>query len=78
MTTSYFARTTRRALARLHCYIAAMKTNAALLLTALAAAAFLSACEKQTIGTRIDDAMDNRPAEKLQDKVEDVRDAVKK
>ena len=36
-----------------------------------------AACPDQTIGTKIDDALDNRPAEKLQDKFEDAKDAVK-
>ena len=37
----------------------------------------MSAFRKETLGTKIDDAMDTRPAEKLQDKAEDLKDKVK-
>lgn len=37
----------------------------------------LAGCPDKTIGNNIDDALDNRPAEKLQDKVEDLKDDVK-
>lgn len=52
-----------------------MKTPLALAVAV--AVAGLTACPDKTIGGRIDDALDNRPAEKLQDKVEDAADAVK-
>ena len=48
------------------------------ILLALVVGAFsLAGCPDKTIGTKIDDALDNRPAEKLQDAVEDVADDVK-
>ena len=37
----------------------------------------LAACPEKTLGGHVDDALDNRPAEKVQDKMEDVSDAVK-
>lgn len=43
----------------------------------LALSTTLLACPDRTIGTKIDDALDNRPMEKLQDKTEDVADSVK-
>ena len=53
-----------------------MKNILALVLLALSSMG-LAACPDETIGGKIDDALDNRPAEKLQDKVEDVKDSVK-
>lgn len=56
------------------------KTIRALLITTLALTAVtaLFACRKETLGDKIDDATNSRPAEQLQDKAEDVRDAIKK
>ncbi len=53
------------------------RTLSLLVLTALAACSMV-ACEKQTLGNKIDDVTNQRPAEKLQDKVEDIGDAIKK
>jgi hypothetical protein len=35
----------------------------------------LTGCPDRTIGNKIDDALDNRPAEKVQDLKDDVKDA---
>lgn len=52
-------------------------TSRSLSLVAVLAASFsLAACEDKTLGNNIDDAMDNRPAEGLQDAVEDVKDDI--
>ena len=60
-------------------YGAAMNKKLMLVLAAslLAGTTAISACKKETIGGKIDDALDNRPAEKVQDKVEDMKDKVK-
>lgn len=52
-------------------------TLALLLVTASLGLTVLTGCPDKTIGNKLDDALDNRPAEKLQDKVEDVADKVK-
>ncbi len=38
---------------------------------------FTVSCKEKTVGDKVDDALDNRPAEKVQDKAEDVKDKVK-
>ena len=43
----------------------------------LASVFALAACPEPTIGGKIDDALNNRPAEKVQDKFEEAKDAVK-
>lgn len=53
------------------------RTLALLLVTACVGLTVLTGCPDKTIGNKLDDALDNRPAEKLQDKVEDVADKVK-
>lgn len=48
------------------------------LVLALAASMFACGCGcPDTLGGKIDDALDSRPAEKLQDKAEDIRDQIK-
>ncbi len=53
-----------------------MNNKAALVLLAVTSLGF-AACPKETVGGKIDDAMNNRPAEKLQDGAENVKDAIK-
>lgn len=53
-----------------------MNKTAAVLSVVVASLA-LAACPKETVGGKIDDALDNRPAEKVQDKLEDMKDSVK-
>ena len=48
-----------------------------LLLLAAAALAFNVSCKEKTLGDKVDDALDQRPAEKIQDAGENVKDAVK-
>ena len=57
-----------------------MKTLNSLLAIAatLTIASTLAGCPKETIGGKLDDALDNRPAEKVQDAAEDVRDDIKR
>lgn len=47
------------------------------LLLAAAALAFNVSCKEKTLGDKVDDALDQRPAEKVQDAGENVKDAVK-
>jgi hypothetical protein len=58
-----------------------MKTNTILIMLitvlVLGAAIGLPACRKDTLGQKIDDATNSRPAEKLQDKAEDMTDKIK-
>jgi hypothetical protein len=50
-----------------------------LALGAIATTSMVTSCERRptTVGEKIDDALDNRPAEPVKDAAEDVRDAVK-
>lgn len=55
-----------------------MNKLTALLLAAVASLAFVAGCpEDKSLKGKVDDALDRRPAEKVQDKAEDVKDAVK-
>lgn len=54
-----------------------MNRPLSLALVAVALTLSLSACRKKTVGENIDDALNNRPAEGLQDKAEDVEKDVK-
>ena len=52
--------------------------TAAFLLATGATTLFVTSCEqRKTLGDKVDDAMDNRPNEKVKDKAEDIGDAVK-
>lgn len=50
-----------------------------LVFSAIAATSLMTSCERkpETVGEKIDDALDNRPAEPARDAAEDVGDAVK-
>ena len=57
-----------------------MKTKASLvlLITTLGLSVMaLSACRKETLGEKLDDATNSRPAEKLQDTAEDIKQDLK-
>jgi hypothetical protein len=49
-----------------------MKLHVAVVMLALTAIA-LSGCRKETLGEKLDDATNSRPAEGLQDKAEDLK-----
>ena len=54
---------------------AAMKRLCLLLTLALLSVS--AACREKTLGDKVDDALDQRPGEKVRDAGEDVKDAVK-
>ena len=47
------------------------------LLLTLALLSVSAACREKTLGDKVDDALDQRPGEKVRDAGEDVKDAVK-
>lgn len=55
-----------------------MKNTLVAAAVALASVVAVSGCpEDKSMKGKVDDALDRRPAEKVQDKVEDAKDAVK-